>query len=160
MSLMSQTGSVIMMNVRSIPQRLWMSVASVVSIALVVAVLLGFLALANGFSQTLKGSGSPNVVIVLRDGSGSELNSVIGRDQIDLLASGPSIKLQPKTHHSVRVPPSKAKKPSERNTKMAMASLPSSRHSATRPPAPAPAPRPPRQRRPVVPTSSTCTCTA
>lgn len=93
MSLMSQTGSVIMMNVRSIPQRLWMSVASVVSIALVVAVLLGFLALANGFSQTLKGSGSPNVVIVLRDGSGSELNSVIGRDQIDLLASGPSIKL-------------------------------------------------------------------
>jgi putative ABC transport system permease protein len=93
MSLMNQTGSVIMMNVRSIPQRLWMSVASVVSIALVVAVLLGFLALANGFSQTLKGSGSPNVVIVLRDGSGSELNSVIGRDQIDLLASGPSIKL-------------------------------------------------------------------
>ena len=32
-------------------------------------------------------------MIVLRDGSGSELNSVIGRDQIDLLASGPSIKL-------------------------------------------------------------------
>ncbi len=93
MSLMNQTGSVIMMNVRSIPQRLWMSVATVVSIALVVAVLLGFLALANGFSQTLKGSGSPNVVIVLRDGSGAELNSVIGRDQIDLLAAGPGIKL-------------------------------------------------------------------
>lgn len=93
MSLLNQTGSVIMMNVRSIPQRLWMSVASVVSIALVVAVLLGFLALANGFSQTLKGSGSPNVVIVLRDGSGAELNSVIGRDQIDLLAGGPGIKL-------------------------------------------------------------------
>jgi len=93
MSLMNQTGSVIMMNVRSIPQRLWMSVATVVSIALVVAVLLGFLALANGFSQTLKGSGSPNVVIVLRDGSGAELNSVIGRDQIDLLAGGPGIKL-------------------------------------------------------------------
>jgi putative ABC transport system permease protein len=92
MSLMSQTGSVIMMNVRSIPQRLWMSVASVVSIALVVAVLLGFLALANGFSQTLKGSGSPNVVIVLRDGSEAELNSVIGRDQIDLLAEGPGVK--------------------------------------------------------------------
>ena len=40
MSIMSQTRSVIAMNVRSIPQRLWMSLATVVSIALVVAVLL------------------------------------------------------------------------------------------------------------------------
>jgi hypothetical protein len=45
MSLMSQTRSVIAMNVRSIPQRLWMSLATAVSIALVVAVLLGFLSL-------------------------------------------------------------------------------------------------------------------
>ena len=92
MSLLSQTRSVIAMNVRSIPQRLWMSLATVVSIALVVAVLLGFLALANGFNQTLKGSGAPDVAIILRDGSQAELNSSLSRDQVDLLAQGPGVR--------------------------------------------------------------------
>ena len=93
MSLMSQTRSVIAMNVRSIPQRLWMSVATVVSIALVVAVLLGFLSLANGFNQTLKGSGAPDVAIVLREGSEAELNSTLSREQADLLGRGPGVKV-------------------------------------------------------------------
>ena len=92
MSIMSQTRSVIAMNVRSIPQRLWMSLATVVSIALVVAVLLGFLSLANGFNQTLKGSGAPDVAIVLRDGSETELNSTLSREQVDLLGRGPGVK--------------------------------------------------------------------
>lgn len=95
MSLLNQTGSVIAMNVRSIPQRLWMSLATVGSIALVVAVLLGFLALANGFNQTLKGSGAPDVAIALRDGAGSELNSVVSREQIDLLGQGPGVRAAP-----------------------------------------------------------------
>ncbi len=95
MSLLNQTGSVIAMNVRSIPQRLWMSLATVGSIALVVAVLLGFLSLANGFNQTLKGSGAPDVAIALRDGSAAELNSVISREQIDLLAQGPGVRAGP-----------------------------------------------------------------
>jgi putative ABC transport system permease protein len=93
MSLMSQTRSVIAMNVRSIPQRLWMSLATVVSIALVVAVLLGFLSLANGFNQTLKGSGAPDVAIVLREGSEAELNSTLSREQVDLLGRGPGVKI-------------------------------------------------------------------
>ena len=95
MSLLNQTGSVIAMNVRSIPQRLWMSLATVGSIALVVAVLLGFLSLANGFNQTLKGSGAPDVAIALRDGSAAELNSVISREQIDLLGQGPGVRAGP-----------------------------------------------------------------
>jgi len=95
MSLLNQTGSVIAMNVRSIPQRLWMSLATVGSIALVVAVLLGFLALANGFNQTLKGSGAPDVAIALRDGAASELNSVVSREQIDLLGQGPGVRAGP-----------------------------------------------------------------
>lgn len=93
MSLMSQTRAVIAMNVRSIPQRLWMSVATVVSIALVVAVLLGFLSLANGFNQTLKGSGAPDVAIVLREGSEAELNSTLSREQVDLLGRGPGVQV-------------------------------------------------------------------
>lgn len=91
MSILNQTGAVIAMNVRSIPQRLWMSAATVVAVALVVAVLLGFLALGRGFSQTLSGSGSTDVAIVLRDGSGSELNSVITKAQGDLLDEAPGV---------------------------------------------------------------------
>ena len=91
MSILNQTGAVIAMNVRSIPQRLWMSIATVTAIALVVAVLLGFLALGNGFRQTLSGSGARDVAIVLRDGSGAELNSVISRDQVQLLEGAPGV---------------------------------------------------------------------
>jgi putative ABC transport system permease protein len=92
MSLINQTASVIALNIRSIPQRLWMSFATVMAVALVVAVLLGFLSLSNGFSKTLEGSGARDVAIVLRDGSEAELNSVIGRDQVDLLAEAPGVK--------------------------------------------------------------------
>ena len=95
MSLLRQTGSVIALNVRSIPQRLWMSLSTVVSVALVVAVLLGFLSLANGFSQTLKGSGAPDVAIVLRDGAEAELNSSMSKEQADLLGQGPGVKAGP-----------------------------------------------------------------
>jgi putative ABC transport system permease protein len=70
-----------------------MSIATMVAIALVVAVLLGFLALANGFRQTLAGSGSDDVAVVLRKGSNSELNSVMVRDQIRLLGAAPGIAL-------------------------------------------------------------------
>jgi putative ABC transport system permease protein len=91
MSLLNQTGAVVSMNVRSIPQRLWMSLATVSAIALVVAVLLGFTALANGFSRTISGSGAPDVAIVLREGSEAELNSVMTRDQVQLLEEAPGV---------------------------------------------------------------------
>jgi len=92
MSILNQTRSVIAMNVRSIPQRLGMSLATIGAIAMVVAVLLSFLALANGFSQTLKGSGAADVAIVLRDGADAELSSTVSRDQIDLLGQGPGVR--------------------------------------------------------------------
>ncbi len=92
MSILNQTRSVIAMNVRSIPQRLGMSLATIGAIAMVVAVLLSFLALANGFSQTLKGSGAADVAIVLRDGADAELSSTVSRDQVDLLGQGPGVR--------------------------------------------------------------------
>lgn len=91
MSLINQTGAVIAMNVRSIPQRAGMSIATIGAIALVVAVLLGFLSLVNGLRKTLEGAGARDVAIVLRDGAGAELNSVISREQINLLPEGPGV---------------------------------------------------------------------
>jgi putative ABC transport system permease protein len=91
MALSSQIAAVTSMNLRSIPQRIWPSLATVVAIALVTAVLLGFLALANGFEKTLSGTGSDNVAIIIRKGAGGELNSVLTRDQQALMAEAPGI---------------------------------------------------------------------
>ena len=48
-------------------------------IALVVAVFIGMLALANGFRAALVRTGSPENVLVLRNGADSELSSSIDR---------------------------------------------------------------------------------
>jgi putative ABC transport system permease protein len=90
-SLLNQIAAVTALNVRSIPQRAWMSIASVVAVALTIAVLLFFLALANGLAQTVKGSGSDDVAIVIREGSNAELNSVVTREQLSILSSGPGV---------------------------------------------------------------------
>jgi putative ABC transport system permease protein len=68
-----------------------MSLAAVLAVAVVVAVLLSFLAMSNGFSNTLSGTGSDSVAIVTRSGSQSELNSVIGRDSVNTVATAPGI---------------------------------------------------------------------
>lgn len=89
--MLSQIWTVIMMNVRSLPQRLWMSLAAVFAVAVVVAVLLSFLAMSNGFDSTLSGTGADDVAIVTRSGSQSELNSVIGRDSVNIVSTAPGI---------------------------------------------------------------------
>lgn len=91
MALLTQVAAVTKMNVVSIPQRIWPSLATVVAVALVTGVLLGFLALSNGFRATLDGSGSEDVAIVIRKGGGGELSSVLGREQQQLIAEGPGI---------------------------------------------------------------------
>lgn len=90
-SLLDQIGAVTALNIRSAPQRAMMSVASVVAVALTIAVLLFFLALANGLAQTMKGSGADDVAIVIREGSNAELNSVVSREQLSILATGPGV---------------------------------------------------------------------
>lgn len=89
--MLSQIWTVIVMNVLSLPRRLWMSLAAVLAVSVVVAVLLSFLAMSNGFSKTLSGAGSDEVAIVTRTGSQSELNSVLGRDTVNIIADGPGI---------------------------------------------------------------------
>lgn len=93
-SVLNQIGVVTSLNLRSIPQRAAMSIASVVAVALAITVLLFFLALANGLKQTVEGSGADDVVIALREGSNAELNSVVVRDQLNLLAGGPGVAVQ------------------------------------------------------------------
>jgi putative ABC transport system permease protein len=89
--LLLQTAAVTTINVKSIPQRFWLSLSTVVAVALVVMVLLAFLAMANGFQKTISGSGSDDIAIVLRAGSRAEINSGVSREQVRLIEEGPGI---------------------------------------------------------------------
>ena len=90
-SLFLQIAAVTTINLKSLQQRLWLSLSTVVAIALVVIVLLSFLAMANGFRRTIEGSGADDVAVVLRGGSQSEINSVVTRDQAQLIEEGAGI---------------------------------------------------------------------
>jgi putative ABC transport system permease protein len=93
--LLLQVAAVTVMNLKSLPQRLWLSLSTIVAVALVVVVLLAFLAMANGFQRTLASSGSPDVAVVMRGGSQSEVNSVVTRDQVRLVEEGPGVAKSP-----------------------------------------------------------------
>src|SRR5262245_52701318 len=90
-SLLLQVVAVTAINLKSMSQRVWLSLSTVVAVALVVMVLLSFLAMANGFQRTLSGSGSDDVAIVMRGGSQAEINSTVSRDQVRLIEDGPGI---------------------------------------------------------------------
>ena len=87
-SLLLQMLAVTSINLRSLPQRRWLSLSTVVAIALVVIVLLAFLAMANGFQRTIAGSGADDIAIVMRAGSQAEINSTVMRDQSRLIEDG------------------------------------------------------------------------
>ena len=90
-SILLQMLAVTAINLRSLPKRLWMSLATVIAVGLVVMVLLTFLAMATGFQRTIAGSGANDVAVVLRGGAMTELNSVVSLDQVRLIEQGPGI---------------------------------------------------------------------
>ncbi len=92
--LVGQVAAIAAMNIRSIPQRLWMSLSTVVAVALVVAVLLAFLAMGNGFRQAQSSAGAADIAILLRDGAQTEINSAVTREQADLVEEAPGIARQ------------------------------------------------------------------
>jgi putative ABC transport system permease protein len=90
-SVLLQTLAVLKMNLKSVPQRFWISFSTVLAIALAVMVLLAFLAMADGFQQTLISSGGNDVAVLLREGARAEISSVISREQVHLLQEAPGI---------------------------------------------------------------------
>lgn len=90
-SLLRQCLTIMSMNVASIPQRLWMSIANMAAVAVAVGVSVGLGALIAGFQATVQGSGSQDVAIVLRGGAGQEVNSVLSKEQARIIAEAPGI---------------------------------------------------------------------
>jgi putative ABC transport system permease protein len=78
-------------NWRSVLQRPASTAFTAVGIALVVAVFIGMLALANGFRAALARTGSENNALVLRRGADAELSSGIDRATASLIAASPHV---------------------------------------------------------------------
>ena len=91
-NMLVQIRSVVTMNIMSLPQRGWMAITTLFAVAIVVGVLLAFLAMANGFKTTVKNSGSEELGIALRAGARAELNSGLSFEQVKLLEEAPGIK--------------------------------------------------------------------
>ena len=78
-------------NVRSVLGRPVATALTALGIALVVAVFVGMLALANGFAAALVRTGSDQNVLVLRDGADSEMSSGLDRSTASIIASSPHV---------------------------------------------------------------------
>lgn len=90
--MFKQILEIVLMNLRTIPQRLGASLVIVIGIAGVVGVFTALFAMAGGIDSTLKSSGDPRNALVLRGGSQAELNSSMDRDTIDIVRQGPGIR--------------------------------------------------------------------
>jgi putative ABC transport system permease protein len=91
MSLYKQSVALSVANIKSLPRRVWISASLVFSVALVVTVLLGFLAMSSGFRNALQQAGSPNIAIALGTGAATELGSQIEPSQLHFLAQSEAI---------------------------------------------------------------------
>ncbi|HSX64484.1 MAG TPA: ABC transporter permease, partial [Pseudoxanthomonas sp.] len=86
-----QTGSVTQVGISTIRQRIGSSSVIVVGIAGVVAVLVAMLAMAEGYRETLRKSGSEDTAIVMRGASAAEVMSTLERQSITVIEQAPGV---------------------------------------------------------------------
>jgi len=91
LSWIPQIIAVTALNLRTLGQRLGSSLVAMVGIAGVVVVLVAVLSIAEGFQQTLAGTGSDDTAIVMRGGSTSEMTSGLGLEDTRVIADAPGV---------------------------------------------------------------------
>lgn len=91
MSTLTQIREIVLMNLKSIPQRLGASLVIVIGIAGVVGVLVAMLSMSTGLNKTLTATGDPSRAIILRGGSNGELASFLDRASNTLIKQDPAI---------------------------------------------------------------------
>ena len=89
--MLSQIIAVTGVNIRSIPARLGSSTVAVVGIAGVVLVFVAVLSIAEGVNATMKASGDPNLALIMRAGSDTEMTSGLGGDSVRVIQDAPGI---------------------------------------------------------------------
>jgi putative ABC transport system permease protein len=87
----AQTRSVAAVGISTLTQRLGSSAVIVVGIAGVVGVLVALLAMAEGYAQTLRNSGSLDTAIVMRGASANEVSSSLSREDIVQIEQAPGV---------------------------------------------------------------------
>jgi len=91
MNWFTQVFAVALFNLRSLPERKGAAVSAAVGIAGVAAVLVGVLAIAQGFRSAMTASGAPDTAIILRSGADSEMTSNFTRDETRVISDAPGI---------------------------------------------------------------------
>jgi putative ABC transport system permease protein len=89
---LKQIGSVTLMNLKSVPQRLGASSVIVIGIAGVVGVLVSILALVGGLSQMMNSTARADRAIVVSTGAGFETLSNVTREATHIISDAPGIK--------------------------------------------------------------------
>ena len=92
MSLAGQIATVAGANLRSIPLRPGNSLAIVISIAGVVAVLISVFALYTGFRATIQGDGQPGRAVIMARRATEEAESSLSRDNLNTIRTAPGIR--------------------------------------------------------------------
>ena len=89
--MLSQIIAVTGVNIRSIRARLGSSSVAVVGIAGVVLVFVAVLSIAEGVAATMKASGDPMTVMIMRAGSTTEMTSGLAGDSVRLIQDSPGV---------------------------------------------------------------------
>ncbi len=89
--MLSQIVAVTSVNLRSLRARAGSSSVAVIGIAGVVLVFVAVLSIAEGVATTMKASGDPDTVLILRAGSDTEMTSGLAGDQARLIQDAPGI---------------------------------------------------------------------
>lgn len=87
----AQTRSVAAVGISTLGQRIGSSAVIVVGIAGVVGVLVALLAMAEGYAQTLRNSGSLDTAIVMRGASANEVSSSLSREDLVQIEQAPGV---------------------------------------------------------------------
>ena len=91
MSGLRQIIAVALFNLRSIPERKGSALTAVIGIAGVVGVLVGVLAISEGFRSTMTNAASPLIAVVLREGAENEMSSGLSRDITRIVGDAPGV---------------------------------------------------------------------
>jgi putative ABC transport system permease protein len=86
-----QAASLAAVGLRTLGRRMGASFVIVIGIAGVTAVLVAMLAMAHGYRETLRRTGSADTAIVLRGGSASEVMSVLSLQDSTLIEAAPGV---------------------------------------------------------------------
>jgi putative ABC transport system permease protein len=87
-----ETFAVVRVGIASLPERSGTALVAVLGFAGVVLVLTGMLSISAGFTAVMSRNGSPEVAVVMRGGSTSEISSGFGTDAVRAVGQSPGVR--------------------------------------------------------------------